>query len=81
MQPYPGCTRASILIHPLLVSIAFSAGGGAIYIVPFHSLFFPVTQALMLHWSKLVYTLHRSPKLIALKVLIEIVPVVAYYPH
>ena len=27
MQPYPGCTRSSILMHPLLISIAFSAGG------------------------------------------------------
>ena len=34
MQPFPGCTRASISIHPLLVSIAFSAGGGAIYDAP-----------------------------------------------
>ena len=31
MQPYPGCTRSSILMHPLLISIAFSAGVGAIF--------------------------------------------------
>ena len=34
MQPYPGCTRSSILMHPLLISIAFSAGGGAICDAP-----------------------------------------------
>ena len=34
MHPYPGCTMFSILMHPLLVSITFSAGGGAIYDAP-----------------------------------------------
>ena len=34
MQPYPGCTRSSILMHPLLISITFSAGGGAICDAP-----------------------------------------------
>ena len=34
MQPYPGCTRSSILMHPLLISIAFSAGVGAICDAP-----------------------------------------------
>ena len=34
MQPYPGCTRCNILMHPLLISITFSAGGGAICDAP-----------------------------------------------
>ena len=34
MHPYPGCTMFSILMHPLLVSITFSTGGGAIYDAP-----------------------------------------------
>ena len=34
MHPYPGCTMFSILMLPLLVSITFSAGGGAIYDAP-----------------------------------------------
>ena len=34
MQPYPGCTKSSILMHPLLISIAFSAGRGAICDAP-----------------------------------------------
>ena len=34
MQPYPGCTRSSILMHPLLISNAFSSGVGAICDAP-----------------------------------------------
>ena len=34
MQPYPGCTRFSILMYQLLISITLSAGGGAIYDAP-----------------------------------------------
>ena len=34
MQPYPGCTRLSILMHPLLIRITFSAGGHAICDAP-----------------------------------------------
>ena len=34
MQPYPGCTRLSILMHLLLIRITFSAGGGAICDAP-----------------------------------------------